>query len=445
MAAGGALLGSFLWLGNPSTWFGSSGTPPGTLSPFAGIRALAKRDAYLRSFARWGPIFKMSQFGAPTICVTGMDRISELMRSHSDALGPSPQPFGQSIQGNFLRYMDDGTHTKYGRLFRRAMAGHASPQDVEFVTSLCDREFEAMSAVGAVSPLTPLHSIARRSLSRLLFGFGEAESLPERFDELAVLLARADIGRSVRRKGSEIVSEMSRLLVEQLSTLEDLGRATAADAPVLARLRQIDSVMPDRTCLENLVFMHKIATDNVGSLLLWLLHHWAKEKAVVARIRKYDRIERTAALEGFLSETLRLNQSEYIYRKVVREFEFEGSRFPRGWMVRACIWESHRSTDAFAHPDQFCLRLDPQDYDRRHFTPFGMGRHSCNGVDINNTICRAFLGCLANSFDVTVVHAEPLQRHMRHWGHWRPNHKVRATLTRHPSIRSMVTTATHLS
>jgi cytochrome P450 len=199
---------------------------------------------------------------------------------------------------------------------------------------------------------------------------------------------------------------------------------------VLARLRQIDAAMPGRTCLHNLVFMHKIATGNVSSLLLWLLHEWASHKDVVARIRACEGDEQTVVLDAFLSETLRLNQSEYLYRKVAREFEYEGFRFPRGWMVRFCVWESHRTTDGLARPDRFELRLGQDDYSRRHFLPFGMGRHACNGIDINKAICRTFLQSLATSFDVAVTSADPVQRQMRHWSHWQPNREVMAMVGR---------------
>jgi cytochrome P450 len=359
-----------------------------------------------------------------------MERIHRMMQDHSDVLAPSPLAFAQSVMGSFLRYMDDETHSRYGRLFRRAMAGEATSEDAKFVGQLCDRELEGMSTAGPVSPIQPLQRMARGSLSRVLFGFDESGESSRRFDELATLFARASIGQAVRRSDRQMLREMERVLVGQLNDLEVSGRACGTNAPVLARLRQIDSAMPDRTCLDNLVFMHKIATANVSSLLLWLLYEWATQKDIVARIRDREGGDRLVALDAFLSETLRLNQSEYLYRKVAREFEFEEFRFPRGWMVRFCIWESHRTTDKLVHPDRFELRLGRDDYDREHFSPFGIGRHACNGVDVTKTICRIFLRSLAARYDVAVTHADPFQRRMRHWSHWQPNRKIIATLER---------------
>jgi cytochrome P450 len=171
---------------------------------------------------------------------------------------------------------------------------------------------------------------------------------------------------------------MESLLVEQL---EDLGSSEKAFHPVISRIRALDPAMPDRVCLDNLVLMHKIATNNVSSLLQWLIFYWGTQPKVVSSILALPDSDRGKALEAFLSETLRLSQSEYLYRKVVQDFEFDGFHFPRGWMVRSCIWESHRITEALPDPADFQLRLGPDDYGRDHFSPFGMGRHACNGVD----------------------------------------------------------------
>jgi cytochrome P450 len=186
--------------------------------------------------------------------------------------------------------------------------------------------------------------------------------------------------------------------------------------------------MPDRVCLENLVLMHKITTNDVSSLLRWLLFYWGTQPEIVRRIRTLHGTERDGALEAFLSETLRLSQSEYLYRRVARGFTFEGFHFPRGWMVRMCIWESHRTTDALPAPADFRLRLDPGDYARGHFSPFGMGRHACSGADINRAICLALLGELAGGFDAVIEQAEPFTRRMRHWCHWQPNHSMKVRL-----------------
>ena len=50
-----------------------------------------------------------------------------------------------------------------------------------------------------------------------------------------------------------------------------------------------------------------------------------------------------------------------------------------------------------------------------------MGAHACNGGEVNELICLAFLTRMAHATDVRVTAADPLQRQMRHWSHWQPN------------------------
>ena len=66
---------------------------------------------------------------------------------------------------------------------------------------------------------------------------------------------------------------------------------------------------------------------------------------------------RGEGIDAFLSEELRLSQSEYLYRRVMEDFTFEGFRFPRGWMVRSCTSESHRFDSPLPAAEEFRLRM----------------------------------------------------------------------------------------
>jgi hypothetical protein len=62
-------------------------------------------------------------------------------------------------------------------------------------------------------------------------------------------------------------------------------------------------------------------------------------------------------------ETLRLEQSEFLYRKVARPIEFEGFVLPRGWLIRLLIQESHRDPAVFSDPERF----EPERFARRKY------------------------------------------------------------------------------
>src|SRR4029079_3415347 len=54
-----------------------------------------------------------------------------------------------------------------------------------------------------------------------------------------------------------------------------------------------------------------------------------------------------------VSETLRLEQSEYLIRRTTGELKLAGFVIPKGWLVRICVRESHRSAAAFKEPNTF--------------------------------------------------------------------------------------------
>lgn len=403
------------------------GTPPGRLSVLDGIGALVDRGYYLRNFERLGPLFKMSQFGTPTICVLGLDRIEKLIKGHAASLGPSTLPISNGVEGNFLRYMPPETHGLYGRLFRRAMSGPFSPHQAGPVAQICHSQIRQL--VGRASnPVPVLQAIARLSLNHLLLGLDPTSSAGQRFDELARGFATAGIGWSLGRRDQRALEEMRQILSAQVEREATAEGNTATPPSVMLRLRHQDPQMPDRVCLDNLIVMHRIATGNVSSLLGWLLYRWGTESDIVAEVRATPAGDSAGSLRTFLLETLRTSQSEYLYRRVAHEFEFEGWRFPQGWLLRGCVWESHRTSAVIAEPEGFRLRQEPLAYDRRHFTPLGMGAHACNGGDINELICLTFLEELRHASHVRVVHGEPLQRQTRHWSHWQPNQALRVTV-----------------
>ena len=135
------------------------------------------------------------------------------------------------------------------------------------------------------------------------------------------------------------------------------------------------------------------------------------------------------AIERLERETLRLSQSEYLYRRVRRDFTFEGFRVPKNWLVRICVWESHRDSRIFEDPDRFNPdRFLQQDYTHNTYSPFGSGRHACNGVPLSMAIARAFFEELSQAWNWSVTGHGTVERDFRHWSHWRPGRSLRLVL-----------------
>lgn len=410
---------------------------PGTLSFARGLAALGDRYYYVREFAAHGPVFRMSQFGTPTLCVLGLERRQEIVRQHGRALGPAPLPFARSVLRGFLRYMDDSTHNRYGPLMRRAMLGDTP---VVLQQRLHDRLRERLQQAcdhGASGPhrvTAFVEPMIREALDLLLFGFDAAAHAPDsaaaaaarRFRDDAVALYAVGTSQRLGTVEEQLLARMVAQLREQERALHEAGLEQQV---ALGRLRALDAAQPDLTALQNLVFMHRIATNNVSALVTWLLVFWAEQPEIVARVRDAHGEARRFLLERFLAETLRLSQSEYTYRCVTSPFVHDGILFPAGWLVRFCVWESHRDASVFDDPTTFRLRLGERDFEKARYAPFGTGRHACNGAELNELLCVTLLSVLADEVDVYVQQVEPLQRAPRHWGHWQPNAGLQVRLT----------------
>jgi cytochrome P450 len=125
-------------------------------------------------------------------------------------------------------------------------------------------------------------------------------------------------------------------------------------------------------------------------------------------------------------ETLRLSQAEYLYRTLRQDVVFDELLLPKGWLVRICVWESHRSPEMFNDAERFNPdRFLAEDFPQSTYSPFGADRHACNGVPLTNAVCRTFLEQLTQRYQWSVEGHEELERDFRHWSHWRPGANLR--------------------
>ena len=407
------------------------GLPPGSMSLVSSLKALAHRDFYANRANRQGPIFKMAQYHHRVICVVGLERGHRLLRERATSIAASPLPFTQEIAGGFLRYMDAETHRVYAPLFRRALAKSVVAAAAPTTRAAADRELQRLAAdssAGAVAPGPFLERIVFESFMRVLFGMEIGTESYDRFASAYQALADQPLSSPLGEAARAAVTSLRAMLLEQSERL----RTNSGPLCTLSELGRADPSMPDDVCLDNILFVLRLSTANVESLLHWLLDTVGRHPAWVGPMRDELATDRGGGADLFdrvIAETLRLGQSEYLFRTITEDFEFEGFRFPRGWQMRVCVWESHRDASTFTEPAQFCPeRFGERDFSRSEYSPFGWGQHACNGVALTSMICRAVLEGLVSGFEVEVTGGEPAEHGSRHWNHWRPNAALRLRL-----------------
>jgi cytochrome P450 len=210
------------------------------------------------------------------------------------------------------------------------------------------------------------------------------------------------LGRRVERRLREAVD-----LLRAVSTAGDSGfapRLLAADPDALA----------DEILACNLVYITRMASGDVTGLLHWVLWELA-------------RFERpwNEPPEHLVLETLRLHQSEYLYRRAEADFAYDGIQLERGRVLRICVAESHRDPKLFDRPDEFVPDRFARDPAPHPFAPFGAHDKSCIAARTALTIARSFVVALRD-VELRVLHDG---RPMFDGAHWRPGRRFRVAIS----------------
>lgn len=417
------------------------GLPLGSLSPWKSIEALVERDFYSRQATQHGPVFKMAQFHRGVICVVGLERGHQILKEYRRKLGPSMQPFNHEIPGGFLRYMDDSTHRRYAGPFRASLSSAVVGESERTTRLVAGNELEDMAKASvqgqAISPELFQERLVSQSFLSVLFGVRPGSESFESFEKIYPPLGEQPLGDSLSSAALDALKQL-RLWVNQEADSLRAASEPSAYSSALGQLVRFDEAMPDPTAIDNLLFIHKISSDNVVALLRWLVKILGDHPDWVERLRvELDSGGDSNLSDRIVMEALRLAQSEYLYREIIEEFEFEGVTMPARWLLRVCVRESHADPGVFPEADAF----DPDRFLHHRFassqySPFGFGPHACNGVHLTMMIARSWIEGLCGGYDWSIVRDGPVEKEFRHWSHWRPSKNLAISVTRRESAAS---------
>ncbi len=426
----------FAWRSRPG--FGRNRSrPPGSLGLKNSLDAIVDRSFYAGQVQRHGRVFKMAQFHRPVVCIVDIGKGRELLKREADNLMLAPLPISAEIPRGFIRYMKPDDYAVYSQLFRTAFSEGVLEANRELMRDAARRELAELAAASdAVSHdgIDP-----RRSIERLMF----TVLLRIYFGDLIEPSDRGVIEGCCRGIGSgDTIGRASPRARRALQTFEKLIRersnsGLAAHADHSSVLGGILCLKPgagtDSTAIGNLLLLLEASRDSIGGLLMWTLKNLAGSPESIEMIRGArgddDRVDELN--ECVVFETLRLAQSEYVYRIVTRPIEVDGFEIPRGWFTRICVAEAHRQDPPFDRPEVFDpTRFVNRRFSSNEFSPFGLDQHACLGAQLTLFVSRAFVDVLARDFDVRVVADGAPERGNRHWNHWRPSSEFRIALSR---------------
>ena len=406
------------------------GLPPGSL-------ALVPRGPwvddgfYAEQAKEFGPVFKLSQYFRPMICVMGPLEGHSLIRQHGDKLIAPPMRYSKFIPNGFLRFMEAPVHAKYRPVFRNAFGGPVIQDCTPFLEDILKADISKMAALSrsssgnGINPAPYVSEIMFKLVVRLFIGVDEHS---QHFKQLHKLYEKVVIGKASCTWRSDDI-EATKLIEGIISGQAERSRTDLPMCFLAKIVQQNDDAVPDRTVLLNLVYMMKIASSDLAGLMTWAIKLlidnpiWA-ERLGDATSRSAMEGKKLASL--ILKETLRLERSEYIFRKTLDAVDYKGFTIPRDWLVRICIRDGHRDSDTFADPHTFNPeRFLNRSFKREEYSPLGIGAHSCVGGQVIDALGSAFL--------IEWTHSYRVERHCdgpREYGrsHWQPSSALRIEL-----------------
>jgi len=440
--AGAGLLAA--WVRARPTYGVGRGWPRGSLGIGHSIDALDNRHYYQDQARRFGPIFKSSQFGRPVVCIMGFARARRLLVDHAAALGGAALPFNRLIPRGLLRWMHAEPHKAIAPLFRGAYSSLAFEKMAPEIRAIFGRELGRLAAESAADPngASPRPFLQRAVLgavTRIFYGLGPDDPRSGELASWMPALLQGQAGTPGWRRASKAAIAGITDLMRRLESEWTAQPPDDAPCALQAMIAAAPEAVHDATLAGNFILNTRIAYGDLSGLHAWIFKQLCDHPEALAPLRNAahtspkGRVDPADGATRVVMETLRMEQAEYLYRRLNRTIEFEGLVLPAGWFVRLCIWENHRDPAVFTDPDRFDPdRFAGRTFSKMEYSPFGSDIHGCMGSQMALFLGKVFVEELADGYEWRVVADGPLERGNRHRHHWAPSSRLRVVMTPRP-------------
>jgi len=321
-----------------------------------------------------------------------------------------------------LRQMEGDVHRKYRTQLVQALTAVNFTTGFEAFARETENKLDELAADIGPDPIPPgdlygfLSGLVFNAFFRMIFGIQ-----PEASSADALRQAYHQLG------GNGLVWAPGLRQEQSVANIADILQTAAAEIDQNSVLGQLNSQgVVDKIMLGNLIYMVEMGRYDTTAFLRWLMWFAAKHPDKADRIANEQSTTSFAA--AFVMEVLRLEQAERLVRRVTRDFVADGFLFPKGAMVRFCIWESHKLNDAHHRPFEFDPGrfLDSKPGPDR-YSPFGADRHQCPFGTFSVRFGATFLRAVTRKYR---LNADGPNQSVRGLYHWEPENTFCPALTR---------------
>jgi len=387
--------------------------PPGNMAIRLDEIEAANRLSLIEMSEKIGPIFKGRAWDAFWIYVIGLPRCREIMRQHEANMQPVTIDTTPLFAKGLLRQMEGDDHRVYRSQLGLALKSVDFSAVLDEFAKDTSNELANLALKFGMSPIPSkdLHkcfsSLVFDVLIRCVFGIDPQSEYGAKLRE-----AYQELGGNGLVWSPGVRQKKALLSITGLLRNIPAEQSDAGNNSLLGKMHAHGPV--DEVMLGNLIYMVEMGRYDTTAFLQWLSWFAAMNPDWTDRIASEN--DTTQISEGFVMESLRLEQSERLVRRVKRDFVAEGFLFPKGAMVRFCIWESHKLPDAHDRPFDF----DPTRFlgarpspDR--YSPFGADKHQCPFGTFSIDFGAAFVKSIAKDYRLSSDGSHSSVRGLYHW------------------------------
>ncbi|XP_050213119.1 cytochrome P450 716B1-like [Mercurialis annua] len=359
---------------------------------------------------KYGPVSKMNIFGTRTVFLHGQAANKFIYTCDGDILAnQQPSSIRRLIGERNILELSGDEH----RRLRGALVSFLKPDVLKQYVGIMDQEIRKHFEMNwhgkqKISVMPLMKRLTFNVLSSLIIGMEqgpERDILGHRFQQLMegmlsvpINLPFTRFNRSLNER-EKIRAKILEIIHQKRAALDQHDASPQQDLlSTLISLRNDDNsvIFTDDEIVDNAMVVMLAGHDTTSILLTFLTRLLASDPSVCATIlQEQEEIAKNKSLGELLTwedigrmrytwrvamETLRMNPPVFLsFRKVLRDFEYQGYLIPEGWQV---VWSpcmTHMDEDIFPGASEF----DPTHFEKQappySFMAFGGGSRICPG------------------------------------------------------------------
>jgi len=397
--------------------------PPGSLGlPVVGDTLNFLQDSQFakKRYQQYGPIFKTSIFGQPTVFMRGQEANLFILSNDNQYFVVTSPASTRALLGPLSLSLQTGAnHINRRKLLFQAFAPRALVGYIGAMEDITQRYLEKWEKMETMTWYPELRKYTFDVAGKLLVGLdnGSETALGHNFETLAKGLFSipwdlpwTKFGKA--KKGRKLLlAELEKIIRDR-----QLGTPSGKDALSLlisARDEEGNSLSLDEVKDQVLLLLlagHETLTSALTSFCLLL----AQNPDVMASLRAeqqqfpatepltLEQLKQMTYLEQVLREVLRLIPPVIgLFRKVINACEFGGYSIPKGWTVACGINQTHQDSQLYPEPERF----DPDRFSSERgakpfsYVPFGGGLRECLGKEFARLEMKLFAAKIVREFE----------------------------------------------